>query len=212
MKELGIGPTVKFKKCALIVGHAMGRYHPHGDMAIYDTLVRMAQPFSLRYTLVHGQGNFGCFTGDTKVKLTDGRSLSFLDLIEEQKQGKRHWGFAFNTEEKKVVITEILKPRMTKENKELIEITLDNDEKIKCTLNHKFMVRNGTYIEAQNLKEGDSLMPLYLDKYIGSDKNLKEYEINQYEIETLNTPVNHKVKKVVFLKEFQDVYDITTIP
>jgi DNA gyrase subunit A len=90
MKELGIGPTVKFKKCALIVGHAMGRYHPHGDMAIYDTLVRMAQPFSLRYTLVHGQGNFGCFTGDTKIKLADGRNLSFLDLIEEQKQGVKH--------------------------------------------------------------------------------------------------------------------------
>jgi intein/homing endonuclease len=66
---------------------------------------------------------------------------------------------------------------MTRENQELVEITLDNDEKIKCTLNHKFMVRNGTYIEAQDLKEGDSLMPLYIDKYIGSDKNLKEYEI-----------------------------------
>ena len=68
----------------------MGRYHPHGDMAIYDTLVRMAQDFSLRYMLVNGQGNFGCFTGDTKIKLTDGRDLSFLDLIREQKQGKKH--------------------------------------------------------------------------------------------------------------------------
>jgi DNA gyrase subunit A len=90
MKELGLTPNVKFKKSALVVGHAMGRYHPHGDMAIYDTLVRMAQPFSLRYMLVNGQGNFGCFTGDTKIRLTDGRNLSFLDLIEEQKQGKKH--------------------------------------------------------------------------------------------------------------------------
>jgi len=66
---------------------------------------------------------------------------------------------------------------MTRENQELVEITLDNDEKIKCTLNHKFMVRNGTYIEARDLKEGDSLMPLYINKYVGGDKNLKEYEI-----------------------------------
>jgi len=64
MKELGMAPNTKFKKSALIVGHAMGRYHPHGDMAIYDTLVRMAQPFSLRYMLVNGQGNFGSIDGD----------------------------------------------------------------------------------------------------------------------------------------------------
>jgi DNA gyrase subunit A len=81
MKELGIGPTVKFKKCALIVGHAMGRYHPHGDMAIYDTLVRMAQPFSLRYTLVHGQGNFGSVDGDPAAasRYTECRMMSIAD-------------------------------------------------------------------------------------------------------------------------------------
>lgn len=64
MKELGLGPSTKFKKSALVVGHTMGRYHPHGDMAIYDTLVRMAQDFSLRYVLVRGQGNFGSIDGD----------------------------------------------------------------------------------------------------------------------------------------------------
>ncbi len=81
MKELGIGPTVKFKKCALIVGHAMGRYHPHGDMAIYDTLVRMAQPFSLRYTLVQGQGNFGSVDGDPAAssRYTECRMMAIAD-------------------------------------------------------------------------------------------------------------------------------------
>src|SRR3954452_12822950 len=53
-----------YVKCARVVGEVMGKYHPHGDQAIYDTLVRMAQPFSLRYTLIDGQGNFGSVDGD----------------------------------------------------------------------------------------------------------------------------------------------------
>src|SRR5438105_4681489 len=59
MHEAGMQPNRPYKKCARIVGDVMGSYHPHGDAAIYDTLVRMAQPFSLRYPLVDGQGNFG---------------------------------------------------------------------------------------------------------------------------------------------------------
>ena len=64
MNEMGLGYNKKYTKCAKVVGQAMGVYHPHGDSAIYDTLVRMAQPFSLRYTLVDGQGNFGSVDGD----------------------------------------------------------------------------------------------------------------------------------------------------
>ncbi len=64
MQELGMAPTGGFKKCARIVGEVMGKYHPHGDSAIYDALVRMAQPFSMRYMLVTGQGNFGSVDGD----------------------------------------------------------------------------------------------------------------------------------------------------
>jgi DNA gyrase subunit A len=64
MAEMGLEHNKKYTKCAKVVGQAMGVYHPHGDSAIYDTLVRMAQPFSLRYTLVDGQGNFGSVDGD----------------------------------------------------------------------------------------------------------------------------------------------------
>jgi DNA gyrase subunit A len=79
MNELGLGPTRSYAKCAKIVGEVMGNYHPHGDTAIYDTLVRMAQEFSMRNELVDGQGNFGsvdddpaaamryCVTGDTRL-------------------------------------------------------------------------------------------------------------------------------------------------
>src|SRR5665811_234038 len=64
MNELGLGPTRSYAKCAKIVGEVMGNYHPHGDSAIYDTLVRMAQEFSMRYELVDGQGNFGSVDDD----------------------------------------------------------------------------------------------------------------------------------------------------
>ncbi len=64
MNELGLGPTRSYSKCAKIVGEVMGNYHPHGDSAIYDTLVRMAQDFSMRYMLVDGQGNFGSVDDD----------------------------------------------------------------------------------------------------------------------------------------------------
>src|SRR5215468_11282800 len=64
MNEMGLQHNKKYTKCAKVVGQAMGQYHPHGDSAIYDTLVRMAQDFSLRYTLVDGQGNFGSVDGD----------------------------------------------------------------------------------------------------------------------------------------------------
>jgi DNA gyrase subunit A len=84
MNELGLGPTRSYAKCAKIVGEVMGNYHPHGDSAIYDTLVRMAQEFSMRNELVDGQGNFGsvdddpaaamryCVAGDTRVRTTTG--------------------------------------------------------------------------------------------------------------------------------------------
>jgi DNA gyrase subunit A len=64
MDELGLRPGAATKKSARIVGDAMGKYHPHGDASLYDAMVRMAQDFSLRYPLVHGQGNFGSIDGD----------------------------------------------------------------------------------------------------------------------------------------------------
>jgi DNA gyrase subunit A len=84
MHDIGLQPTRPYRKCAFIVGEVMGKYHPHGDSAIYDTLVRMAQDFSLRNPLIDGQGNFGsidddpaaamryCVTGDTRVATPEG--------------------------------------------------------------------------------------------------------------------------------------------
>jgi len=168
MNLMGLKPDSQTKKSARIVGDTMGKFHPHGDMAVYDALVRMAQDFSLRYPLVYGQGNFGCFTADTKVKLADGRNLSFAELVEENKQGKRNFTFTID-ENKNVKIAEIKNPRKTKGNAEIMKIVLDNGEEVKCTLNHKFMMRNGEYKEAKNLAIGDSLMPLYFRLSTGGD-------------------------------------------
>ncbi|MCK5216929.1 MAG: DNA gyrase subunit A, partial [Methanosarcinales archaeon] len=69
MKEQGMTHDKPYKKSARIVGDVMGKYHPHGDAAIYDTMVRMAQDFSMRYPLANGQGNFGSIDGDAAAAM-----------------------------------------------------------------------------------------------------------------------------------------------
>ncbi len=160
MHELSNTHDKPYKKSARIVGEILGKFHPHGDMAVYDALIRMAQDFSLRYPLVDGQGNMGCFTKDTKIRLTDGRNISFDKLIKEYNRGKTNYTYTIN-KKGKVKLAKIKNPRLTKKRAEILKVILDNDEEITCTLNHKFMLRDGGYKEAQFLKPGESLMPLY---------------------------------------------------
>ena len=85
MQELSLDHSKPYKKCARIVGEVLGKYHPHGDVAVYDTLVRMAQDFALRYPLVEGQGNFGSVDGDAAaaMRYTEAR----LSAISEEVLG-----------------------------------------------------------------------------------------------------------------------------
>lgn len=86
MHELGITPDKGYRKCARIVGDVLGKYHPHGDTAVYDALVRMAQDFSIRYPLVDGHGNFGSVDGDgaAAMRYTEARmSKITLELLRE---------------------------------------------------------------------------------------------------------------------------------
>lgn len=69
MHDMGLRPSAKFKKSASVVGEVLGKYHPHGDTAVYDSMVRMAQDFSMRYMLVNGQGNFGSMDGDSAAAM-----------------------------------------------------------------------------------------------------------------------------------------------
>ncbi|MBM4401865.1 MAG: DNA gyrase subunit A [Candidatus Cloacimonetes bacterium] len=81
MHKLGLSHTSSYKKCARIVGEVIGKYHPHGDAAAYETLVRMGQDFSLRYPLVDGQGNFGSIDGDSPaaMRYTEARLTKIAD-------------------------------------------------------------------------------------------------------------------------------------
>jgi DNA gyrase subunit A len=90
MQQMGLQPGRPYKKSAKIVGEVMGNYHPHGDAAIYDTLVRMAQPFNMRAVLVDGQGNFGSVDGDppaaqryTEARLTRLGAVTMADIDKE---------------------------------------------------------------------------------------------------------------------------------
>src|SRR6266511_1843106 len=81
MHEMGLRSTSSYRKCAGVVGEAMAKYHPHGDVALYETLVRLAQDFSLRYPLVDGQGNFGSIDGDppAAMRYTEARMAQIAD-------------------------------------------------------------------------------------------------------------------------------------
>lgn len=69
MQELGLSPDKSYRKCARIVGDVLGKYHPHGDSSVYDALVRLAQDFSIRYTMIDGHGNFGSVDGDSAAAM-----------------------------------------------------------------------------------------------------------------------------------------------
>ena len=69
MHDMGIRPSSAYKKSARIVGEVLGKYHPHGDVAVYEAMARLAQDFSMRYVLVDGQGNFGSVDGDAPAAM-----------------------------------------------------------------------------------------------------------------------------------------------
>jgi DNA gyrase subunit A len=83
MHEMGIRPNSQHRKCARIAGEVLGKFHPHGESSVYDTLVRMAQPFSMRYPLIDGQGNFGSVDGDppAAMRYTEARLASIADEL-----------------------------------------------------------------------------------------------------------------------------------
>jgi DNA gyrase subunit B len=138
-------------------------------------------PAECELYVVEGDSAGGCFSGDTEIALTDGRSLSFLDLIKEQKQGKKNFCYTIG-KNNQIEIAEIKNVRKTKKNVSVVRVTLDNEESIVCTPDHKFMLRDGEYKEAKDLKKSDSLM------------QRKTY--------------NHKIKSVEYLDEKIDVYDL----
>ena len=161
MDQMGLQANRSFRKSAGVVGEVLKEYHPHGDASVYDTLVRLVQPWAMRYPLALGQGNWGCFTGDTKIKLLDGSEKTFAELAELPAH-EVFYVYSVN-ESGNIVVGEGRNARVTRKNAALVEVTLDNGAKIRCTPDHRFMLRDGTFKEARSLTSDDSLMPGYFD-------------------------------------------------
>jgi DNA gyrase subunit B len=110
--------------------------------------------------IVEGDSAGGCFVGETEISLVSVRTITFEELVEEQAAGETHYCYTI-IDDGSIGIEEITNPRVTREDAELLAVTLDNGRTVKCTPDHAFMTRDGSYCEAQNLKPGQSLMPLY---------------------------------------------------
>ncbi len=159
--------------------------------------------------IVEGESAAGCFSGDTKVALTDGRNLSFKELVREHNEGKENFCYTIKTN-RSVSISKIESPRLTKRNAEVIKIILDNNEEIICTPDHKFMLRDGSYKEAEDLTKEDSINPLHrrISK-IGGRITIEGYEMvwdqNKKWIFTHLLADEYNLNNTVYSKEQGDV-------
>ena len=158
MHEMGLRSDRPYRKSAAIVGDVMGKYHPHGDAPIYDALARFAQDFTMRYPPIQGQGNFGCFAGETKVELVNGEHKSFVELVDMVRHGVRAEVFTLDAH-RNVRIKPLRAPRLVRRKDTVVKVTLANGHEIVCTPDHRFMMRDGTYHQAGTLKAKDQLMP-----------------------------------------------------
>lgn len=137
--------------------------------------------------VVEGDSAGGCWTADTLIRLVDNRILTIKEVIEEHEQGKTNYVFGC-TKDGTIKIEPILDGFLTKKDAQIIRLTLDNGRQIKCTPEHRIMLRDGSYKEAQYLTEDDSLMS---------------------DIQSTISEFNHRIVKIEQLEEKEDVYDIT---
>ncbi|MEI7646086.1 MAG: DNA gyrase subunit A [Chloroflexales bacterium] len=161
MWDMGFRANTAYKKSARIVGDVLGKMHPHGDQSVYDALARLAQPWNMRYPLIDGQGNFGCFTGDTKIKLLDGTERSFAELA-QLPPDEIFYVYSVNAHGD-IVVGEGRSSRITRRSAEIIELTFDDGTTVRCTPDHRFMLRDGSWKQAHTLTIDDSLMAGYFD-------------------------------------------------
>lgn len=118
-------------------------------------------------------GHAACFTGDTKISMLDGTEISLEELSKTYSNGDSFWVYSCD-KDGEIFPGKAFAPRKTKENAEIVEITLDNEEKVRCTSDHLFMLRDGSYRKAADLNPEDSLMPLY--RQLSRVKGLNGYE------------------------------------
>jgi hypothetical protein len=136
-------------------------YQRHVRMPYHKIFVE--EFFKIEHNTVTHRCNHpsGCFTGNTKVSLVDGRELSFFELEQEHKRGKINYVYSIDNITGKITPKVIKNVWKTKDVKQLIKVTLDNDQEVFCTADHLWMLRDGQYKEAKDLQVKESLMPLY---------------------------------------------------
>ncbi len=159
MRELGLMSNRPYKKSARIVGEVLGKYHPHGDMAVYDTMVRMAQDFSMRYLLVDGQGNFGSVDGDSPaaMRYTEARLTRIAEEMLKDLE-KNTVGFASNFDD-------------TLQEPTVMPALIPN---LLCNGASGIAVGMATNIPPHNLKEViDGCLAYIKDSNIGNEKLMK---------------------------------------
>jgi len=167
------------------------------------------EPRGSELVIVEGDSAGGCFTGDTEVALASGRSITFEELIEENQNGENH--YCYTVDDGRIQPQEIANPRMTRENADLVQVTLSNGETIECTPDHEFMLRDGEYREAQNLGNGESLMPLYWRESYEGEIPVDEYDrVKTFIMNALEASESHdhSVESVETLNKTANVYDI----
>ena len=140
----------------------------------------------------------GCLTLDTTVPLLDGRTLTLSDLIDEFSNGKENYTYSINQQTQKMEPGKIAWCGITRKNAEIVEVLLDNGEKIRATPDHRFIMRDGTEKEAQFLQSMDSLMPLYLNEAKTSPKQkgkpyLRHVDNSDGKIKWVHTTICPKV-------------------
>jgi len=207
MNELSNTYNKPFKKCARIVGEVLGKYHPHGDVAVYDSLVRMAQDFSLRYPLVQGQGNFGsidgdspaamryCVSGDTII-LTDKGMIPIREISDKKEDNISLSIMSYNC--KKNIASKFFNSGKQK----TIELETESGYKIKGSKNHPILcwtLKNSVpcteWKLLENIKEKDILL-LYRKQGLFSKNNM---DIREYDIQS--TPRNIRIGVPKFIDE-----------
>lgn len=149
-----------------------------------------------------------CFTGDTRVKTLDGRNPTFKELVDNKEND--FWVYAYDTKSQTIVPAKAINPRITRQTKELVEVTLADRTKIRCTPDHLFMLRDGTFIEAHKLKSNMSLMPLYIGEKTKYTTFVSAFAYKS-DADPNGLAYNHTVRgvKSIALEAPIDVYDLT---
>jgi len=209
MDQMGLQANRSFRKSAGVVGEVLKEYHPHSDASVYDTLVRLVQPWAMRYPLALGQGNWGCFTGDTKISLLDGSVKTFAELAQLP---ANEVFYVYSVDAKgNIVVGKGRNARVTRKSAALVEVALDSGAKIRCTPDHRFMLRDGTYKEAHSLTPEDSLMPHMSGASLLPAALFKKSASSVTTLEKIETAPRTTVgvASVQYINERKDVYDIT---